>query len=160
MNNMILFWSVNGSYGYFSNWFRCNITDKNGIKYTSTEQYFMYQKAILFNDLEVAEKILKESNQAKIKALGREVKNFVSSVWDDNKYRIMVDANRYKFSQSPDLKDLLLATRDSELVEASPYDKIWGIGLSPSDIKALDKISWRGQNLLGKALMEVRSELK
>lgn len=118
----------------------------------------MYQKALLFNDFEIAEQILNETDVRQIKALGREVKDFDENWWNQHKESFMYDACYAKFSQNDRLKDFLLGTGNSEIVEASPVDSIWGIGFS-SD-KAMENIDKWGQNLLGKVLMKVREELR
>ena len=92
--------------------------------------------------------------------LGRKVRGFDQRVWDRFKYAIVLGGNWCKFSQNRDLREFLLSTGDSVLVEASPYDSIWGIRLSSSSPGAQDPMKWRGQNLLGFALMEVRDELR
>ena len=93
------------------------------------------------------------------KRLGRTVANFNQSVWDSNCEVIMIRANRLKYSQNPELKQRLVNTGNKEIVEASPYDKIWGIGLNPYDPNVEDKTKWKGENKLGKCLMIVRDEL-
>ena len=118
----------------------------------------MFQKALLFNDFEIANQILNEIDVRKIKALGRKVKNFNNELWDIHKENFMYNACYAKFSQNDRLKDFLLSTGNCEIVEASPVDNIWGIGFS-SD-KAMENIGKWGQNLLGKTLMKVRAILK
>ena len=95
-----------------------------------------------------------------IKALGRKVRGFDQKVWDKFKYAIVLNGNWCKFSQNRNLREFLLSTGDSVLAEASPYDNIWGIRLSANSLEAQDPMKWRGQNLLGFALMEVRDELR
>lgn len=128
--------------------------------YFCMEQYMMAAKAKLFEDQEILEQILKCDDPKQIKALGRKVKGFDQKVWDDFKYAIVLNGNWCKFSQNQPLREFLLSTGDDVLVEASPYDGIWGIRLSASAPKAEDPQKWRGQNLLGFALMEVRDELR
>ena len=147
-----------------SNWFKCHFTVEHKGKelhFFNSEQYFMWVKAITFGDEEVAEKILQNGKNPKTaKALGREVKNYDDKVWNEKRYQVMVDANLYKYSQNEELKELLLnkELEGKHYVEASPLDKIWGIGVGETE--ALDDESnWRGQNLLGKALDEVRDKL-
>lgn len=118
----------------------------------------MYQKALLFNDFEVAEQILNETDVRKIKALGRKVKDFDNELWDKHKESFMFNACYAKFSQNDKLKNFLLSTGTCEIIEASPVDNIWGIGFS-SD-KAMENIDKWGQNLLGETLMKVRAVLK
>mgnify|MGYP000969430413 FL=1 len=140
-----------------SNFYPCEF-EFNDKMFNFSEQCFMYQKALLFNDFEIAEQILNETDVRKIKALGRKVKDFDNELWDKHKEDFMFNACYAKFSQDNKLKDFLLNTGNSEIVEASPVDNIWGIGFS-SD-KAMENVDKWGQNLLGKVLMEVREELR
>ena len=128
--------------------------------YLCMEQYMMASKAQLFGDEERRKEILECSVPKQIKALGRKVRGFDQKVWDRLKYAIVLSGNWCKFSQNRDLREFLLSTGDSVLAEASPYDNIWGIGLSASSPEMQDPQKWRGQNLLGFALMEVRDELR
>jgi hypothetical protein len=132
--------------------------DENIREYSNAEQYMMAQKALLFGDIRIFNLILKTTEPRVIKNLGRQVKNFDNKVWDKHKYDIVVKCNQYKFSQNPSLQKLLIDTGNLILVEASPFDKVWGIGFDAET--ALDNIDKWGENLLGKALMEVRSKLK
>jgi hypothetical protein len=117
----------------------------------------MYQKALLFNDNRTAQLILEEKSPKKQKSLGRRVKNFDEKVW--NKYRSMIvlNANMYKFSSDNKLKEILLSTKNEEIFEASPFDPIWGIGISKEDAES--GIPHKGENLLGKCLENVRHSL-
>ena len=144
----------------FSQWYSCKFTDSNSINYTSSEQYMMYKKAILFNDLGIANKILSASNPKLIKIYGRQVKNFDETLWKKNRENIVYQGNLYKFTQNNLLKKIMLDTKDKILVEASPYDKIWGIGMCKTHKDINDKSKWKGLNLLGKCLMKVRSSIK
>lgn len=151
---MIYFWKTSDRYGTFSQWYKSDFTDIDGIKYNCAEQFMMYQKAILFGDNDVATEILNESNPKNIKALGRKIKNFNQQEWNKNKFEIVIAGNFYKFTQNNILRDILLNTKDEIIAEASPLDKIWGIGI---DEKAAESgAGWKGENLLGKALMVVR----
>ena len=132
----------------------------DGVKFHTAEQFMMAQKAILFNDREVYEEIMAADNPREYKKLGRKIRNFDPVVWDSKKFEIVVEGNKAKFSQNEDLKQYLLSTGSSFLVEASPYDKIWGIGLYPSQAAKGTVEDWKGQNLLGAALMEVRDWLR
>ena len=120
----------------------------------------MAAKAELFDDKEIRKEILACSDPKQIKALGRKVRGFDQKVWDKFKYAIVLLGNWHKFSQNRKLREFLFSTGDSVLVEASPYDAIWGIRLAASSPEAQDPMKWRGQNLLGFALMEVRDELR
>ena len=132
----------------------------DGIKYHTAEQYMMAQKALLFNDTEVYHEIMSADNPRDYKKLGRKIRNFDGKVWDTKKYEIVVEGNKAKFSQTPEFKEFLLSTGDAILVEASPYDRIWGIGLYPAQAAKGTVDQWRGLYLLGCALMEVRDWLR
>lgn len=142
----------------FSQWYKSDFSE-GSIKFTSAEQYMMYRKALLFGDIASSEKILATNNPKAIKAIGRLIKAFNEDVWDNHKYQIVVRGNLLKFSQNMKLKEALLKTGDKILVEGSPYDRIWGVGLKWDDPEILNESNWRGFNLLGKALMEVRDLL-
>jgi hypothetical protein len=120
----------------------------------------MWEKAVFFGDMTIAALILKTPSPSQCKKLGRIVLNFKAEVWLREGYAIMIAINMAKFSQNLKLKAILLSTEDKILVEASPYDTIWGIGLYHGDDKVLDEKNWKGQNLLGKALMCVRDEIR
>lgn len=143
----------------FSQWFPCRF-QANGIVYKTAEHYMMASKAMLFDDHEILEEILKAESPNEAKSLGRKVKNFDPQVWDEHKYEIVMQANILKFAQNQELKDFLLLTGDRIIVEASPYDRIWGIGMLESDHRSKNPMLWNGENLLGFALMEVRDVLK
>jgi ribA/ribD-fused uncharacterized protein len=131
--------------------------DDNGKKYLTTEHWMMAQKALLFNDKEIYKEIMKTESPSQVRNLGRKVKNFDPEIWDENKYNIVVQGNRYKFNQNKDLKEWLMSTYGQTLVEASPHDRIWGIGYEEKN--AANNFSKWGENLLGKALMVVRQEI-
>jgi ribA/ribD-fused uncharacterized protein len=150
----VFFWG-----GEFSNWFASYFKYKDH-EFFNSEQAFMWEKAEFFGDSDIAEQILKTSNPKDAKALGRKVRGFDAERWIVDSYIFMVAVNYAKYSQNPRLRDKLLATDDKTLVEASPYDKIWGIGLSEDDDRCLDEHQWQGMNLLGKALIQVRKQLK
>lgn len=156
----IPFWKAGRSIdpGIFCQWFICKFHDDEHT-YVCTEQYMMYQKAKLFNDTVTSEKILREKNPAKMKALGREIKNFSDAVWNKNKFSIVYTGNFLKFSQNPELKKYLKSTGNAILVETSPYDTVWGIGMSADNDNINIPESWKGQNLLGFALMQVRDDI-
>jgi ribA/ribD-fused uncharacterized protein len=130
-----------------------------GKRFTCAEQYMMYGKAVLFGDQEVAERILASASPKTHKALGRKVRGFDEQRWKRERERIVYEGNRAKFTQNADLLQVLLATAGTELVEASPLDRIWGVGLSAEDPRIQNPSQWRGQNLLGKVLTRLRDEL-
>lgn len=138
-----------------SQWYPCKFK-VDDITYTSAEQYMMAEKAKLFKDEEIRTEILNTSDPRKCKSLGRKVKHFDKDVWNKNKIRIVNKGNKEKFMQNDALKQFLISTGDKVLVEASPTDRIWGIGLGKNNPDALDPTKWRGKNLLGFALMNVR----
>lgn len=146
-------------YGFLSNWYLSEFC-LGGITFSSMEQYMMYQKAVLFNDMKIAGKILETSDVAEIKALGRAVAQYVESVWAGRRQIIVYRGLTEKFRQNPDLRNRLVATGEAVLAECAVKDRIWGIGLSMKDRRRFDMSEWQGQNLLGYALMEVRSEIR
>ena len=156
---IIYFYGHNEHYQYacLSNFYPSQFTDVDNIKYHCSEQYLMACKAFIMNDLNTMERIMHTNNPYQCKKLGRQVKNWNQELWDQNKCDIMFDALYYKFSQNDDIRQKLLSTGNSTLAEASPRDRIWGIGLNISD--AQSGKDWRGQNLLGKTLMRVRENL-
>jgi len=141
-----------------SQWFAASF-EIEGIIYPTAEHWMMASKAKLFGDDETLQQILDSADPKTAKALGRNVKNFDESVWKTNCRRFVTEGNSAKFGQNEALKAFLLGTEDQVLVEASPYDTIWGIGLKATDSKAKHPDTWQGQNLLGFALMDVRAEL-
>ena len=149
----VYFWRNNTP---FSNFYRKPFTYK-GYQLKFSEQGFMLEKALLF-DPSMIDKIVNANQPNQAKQYGREIKHYNDRIWSNRRYQVMVDVLRIKF-QDPELKEILLQTGDRIIVEASPYDKIWGVGLEENDPRILNERNWRGQNLLGKALMEVRQSL-
>jgi len=143
--------------GIFSQWFYIDI-DIDGVTYNCAEQYMMAMKAKLFNDTASLQKIMSSDNPMDQKAYGRAVKNFDPAVWNHLAKGFVYKANLAKFSGV--LKQYLLDTEDREIVEASPTDKIWGIGLGMNNLDILDKSKWQGTNWLGECIMDVRKTLK
>jgi ribA/ribD-fused uncharacterized protein len=154
----------------FSNWYstkdiKSQFIDKiTGLTWNNTEEAFMFYKARFFGDSETVNKICFHSNERKhpseVKFLGRQVKNYNDKDWSCVRLGYMTYVNYLKFTQNDDFKKALLDTGDRILVEASPVDKVWGVGLAEKDDLILDEKNWMGQNLLGKALMEVRELVK
>ena len=142
-----------------SQWYDCRF-EADGVRYRTAEQYMMAQKAALMGDRAAFERIMAADNPADCKALGREVTPFDSALWDRSKYGIVLRGNLAKFSQNPALFAYLDSTGDSVLVEASPYDGVWGVKRAIDDPRILDPGQWLGENLLGFALMEARDLLR
>lgn len=161
----IFFWGHTPSYdgsvtkACFSQWFSCRFS-ADGIEYSTAEQYMMSQKALLFGDTKIYEEIMNADHPKQFKALGRKISGFDEAIWNKHKCGIVIKGNLAKFSQNPELKSFLLNTKERILVEASPYDKIWGIGMSSDDPKCENPEMWNGENLLGFCLMEVRDLLR
>ncbi len=155
---IIYFWKPNEAYGFLSNWHYAPFTldDK---KFINSEQYFMWSKLQLFDptNKELENTLLTTINSSIMKNIGRNIKNFNQDIWDKNKYNIMKKALMAKFTQNKELHTLLLKTKTYKLVEASPYDKVWGIGIDKK--AAMNGIKYQGENLLGKVLMEIREAL-
>ncbi len=152
------FWHEYDKNGCFSNWYESKFT-VDGLEYFCVEQYMMSQKALLFGDIATNARILGARTPKDCKSLGRQVSPFDSAIWDKKKYEIIKTGLRAKFSQNEELRKALLDTGDSILAEASPFDGIWGIKLDASQAEKIPPSEWPGENLLGKALMEIREEL-
>lgn len=158
-NGYVCFWKPGDTDGIFSNW-AATPFENNGDRYPTSEHYMMAAKARLMGDEKTRQQILVATNPAVVKKLGQQVKPWNERMWIDNRCRIMYEACMAKFSSSAALKAKLLATGDKVLVEASPLDKIWGVGLIGSDPKSKNPREWKGLNLLGKVLMKVREDLR
>lgn len=142
-----------------SQWFsRAFVAD--GIRYPTAEHFMMAEKARLFDDAEALAKILASSTPAEAKASGRTVRGYDDDAWGRARFDAVVRGNVAKFGQHEDLRAFLLRTGDRVLVEASPRDRIWGIGMGASNPDARVPARWRGRNLLGFALMETRACLR
>lgn len=141
-----------------SQWYKCRFT-VDGTEYSCAEQYMMAEKARLFGDPENLGKILEAKHPKEMKAYGRAVQNFSEETWNRACYGIVKAGNLAKFSQNPPLWEYLRASKGQILVEASPRDRIWGIGMGKSNPDAENPAKWRGTNLLGFALTEVRDQL-
>ena len=145
-------------YGGFSHWHHANMLDDEGNKFPTVEHYMMYHKAKLFSDKGVAKDILSMQTPDEAKAAGRRVQAFDEELWIAHREQIVFDGNFLKFTQHKQLKALLLSTGKKLLVEASPEDRLWGIGYSAADA-AQHRDEW-GQNLCGKAIGRVREKLQ
>lgn len=144
--------------GPFSQWHICKFKLDN-VEYNCAEQWMMASKARFFKDDLSLRKILKANDPREQKRLGREVANFIEDKWNGVARDVVYRGNEAKFIQNPKLKEVLLKTKGTTLVEASPYDQVWGIGLRESDPRALDRKTWKGKNWLGQVLTALRDEL-
>lgn len=144
--------------GCLSQWWSANF-EIDGFKYFSAEHYMMAEKARLFNDKTNLDKIINSKSPAQAKQFGREVLGFNEELWCENRFQIVVKGNLAKFEQNTELMQFLLSTKNRILVEASPVDNIWGIGLAKDNEHVQNPLKWKGLNLLGFALMEVRDIL-
>jgi len=142
----------------FSQWFDAPFV-LDGQRYPTAEHYMMAEKARLFRDDAALAQVLSAANPGAAKSAGRKVKGFDEALWLEHRFDIVVRANRAKFEQNKAMAKFLLQTGDQVLVEASPVDAIWGIGMAASDERAGDPTEWQGLNLLGFALMRVRADL-
>jgi len=164
-NKFLFFWghqpNKDGSISNtcFSQWWLSSFEVDN-VTYKTAEHWMMAKKAELFKDVKILEKILQAKSPAEAKKFGREVKNYNETLWLAARFDIVKEGNYHKFSQHPELKTFLLNTNDRVIVEASPVDAIWGIGMAGDHKDVLNPAKWKGLNLLDFALMEVRDELK
>lgn len=155
MEKFTFFWHTASP---FSQWHPADFI-VNGLQYTSAEQYMMHQKALLFGDLKIAERIMSTNSASVQKKLGRQVKGFDQTVWEAECQRIVYEGNQAKFTQNEELLAALLATRGTTLVEASPDDRIWGVGLAEDNPRIRNRSTWRGTNWLGEILTRLREEI-
>ncbi len=145
-------------YGFLSNWYPSPF-ELDGIRFSSAEQYIMYQKCMIFGDEESAKKILNTEDTREQQTLGRDASGYVSKVWAGVRQLVALRGLMAKFEQNEDLREKLLATGDAVLVECARTDKIWACGIRLDDERRFDAESWSGENILGFALMEVRRRL-
>ncbi|WP_190201649.1 NADAR family protein [Streptomyces djakartensis] len=132
----------------------------DGVEYATAEHWMMAGKARLFEDPVAERAVLAAAHPAEAKRAGRLVRGFDEEIWERERFRIVVEGSVHKFAAHPELRGFLLSTGDRVLVEASPVDRVWGIGLAADDEAASDPARWRGPNLLGFALMEARERLR
>ena len=142
----------------FSQWYQAPFTSDN-CHFQTAEHYMMFAKAMLFDDKKSANKVLAAQSPGEAKAIGRTVANFNDQVWQQHRFEIVINANLAKFRAHNELANFLINTNDRVIVEASPVDSIWGIGMAQDNPKIEQPEHWRGLNLLGYALMEVRERL-
>jgi ribA/ribD-fused uncharacterized protein len=152
--DFILFWG-----GTYSQWIPSEF-EIDGEWYNTAEQYMMAKKALLFKDFDAHSEIMLEKQPALQKAIGKTVKGFDKVTWETYCRKYVYDANYAKFTQNPKMYDELMRSGTKEIVEASPEDKIWGIGLHSTNPLAWDKATWQGTNWLGEAIMQVRETLR
>lgn len=157
--SFVFFWKLHHKNEEFSNWYPREFVIE-GIRYNCVEQYMMAKKAMLFGDVTIYQQIMQTEDPGKCKDLGKLVRGFDPATWDSCKYEIVYNGNYAKFTQHPDLMAKLKATGDAVMAEASPQDRIWGIGMDAYDPDAGDPQKWKGENLLGKILMEIREHNK
>jgi ribA/ribD-fused uncharacterized protein len=161
----LFFWGHTPSFGEttgkccLSQWYDSPF-QVEGVLYKTAEHWMMAKKALLFEDNVMYDRIIAATKPGEAKELGKLVANFDDATWSAHKYSIVMEGNQHKFSRHNDLKQFLLNTYDRVLVEASPLDRIWGIGLAEDHPSASHADQWKGENLLGFALMEVRDSLK
>jgi ribA/ribD-fused uncharacterized protein len=153
-NGLVLFWG-----GWPSNWEPSQFTI-DGVEYNCVEQYMMAKKAQLFQDEEIYKKIMSSRYPKAQKEFGGKVRNYDDEKWSAVRYKVVLEATIEKYKQNPVLLERLLATGSAQFVEASPFDKIWGVGLTDDDPRILDPKKWNGQNLLGKAITEAREHIR
>lgn len=151
--NYTFFWETSSP---FSQWHPSHFNDSTGTQFKTAEQYMMYHKALLFKDFVSAQQILKANHPSEQKELGDTVLNVDEALWANQREAIVYQANKLKFMQNGSLLKALLETAGTELVAASPDDCIWGIGWRASDPEAQDPSQWRGLNLLGQTLTQLR----
>ncbi len=147
------FWS-----GIFSNWYPSKFI-VDGIEFNCGEQYMMYMKAMRFGDIETAREILNTTSPKEQKVLGRKVKNYDENIWAAERFKIVKEGLKEKFLQNPKLKEYLFKYKYFIIVEASPVDRVWGIGYHKDNPKIFEEKDKWGQNLLGKILMEIAKEI-
>lgn len=158
MREIICFHNPNEEYGWLSNWYLSDFKIDD-VSFSSMEQYMMYEKAVAFEDFNIAEKILETQNVGMIKQYGRQVGNYNDVVWNGIRQIVVYKGLVAKFSQNEMLRENLKKTGTAILAEAAVRDRVWGIGWSMNDPNRFDMNQWKGQNLLGFALMQVRKQL-
>ena len=152
---VIGFHNPDEKYGFLSNWYLSHFTVQ-GTEFSSMEQYMMYQKAVCFYDEGIVSRIMKTDDVAEIKWLGRAVNGYDDHVWNGIRQIVVYEG---LMAQNQELKEQLMDTGGAILAECAVRDRIWGIGLSMTDPDRFDRSKWKGQNLLGYALMMVRDRL-
>lgn len=141
-----------------SQWFPAGF-ENGGCRYPTAEHYMMAEKARMFNDAEIEDRVLASIDPAAAKKLGRQIANFDDELWQERSFDIVVRGNVAKFSQNESLRQFLIGTGPRILVEASPNDRVWGIGIDAKQPDARNPIKWQGTNKLGFALMVARDKI-
>jgi ribA/ribD-fused uncharacterized protein len=160
-SNVIFFWGhKNGPFACFSNWYPLSFVDEHGHRFANSEVAMMRAKAKLFDDERAGAELLGVSDPKKAKAIGRRVRGFDDEIWHANARRLVVEILMLKFGQNAEARNVLLSTGDRLLAEASPYDRLWGIGLSADAAKGIPEAEWPGTNWLGEVLVHVRARLR
>lgn len=144
--------------GCLSQWWPAPFTAE-GVEYATAEHWMMARKARLFGDVEAERRVIAATSPRQAKSAGRAVRGFDQQVWERERFAIVVEGSVRKFGHQGELREYLLGTSSRVLVEASPLDKVWGVGLAADDPRLRDPAQWRGLNLLGFALMEARTRL-
>lgn len=157
--NVVTFYHEYEKNGYLSNWHESPF-EFRGITFPTGEHWMMWHKAHLFRDRETADRILEATSLDEVKKLGRQVKPYVDSAWEEARVPVMRVGLRHKFAQNERLANELLSTGSTVLAEAAPKDRTWGVGIAKGDPKLDDPLNWHGRNLLGITLMNVRSDLR
>ncbi len=160
---LLPFWGHTGPQGQvgpyvLSQWYPAPF-DVEGVRYATAEHWMMAEKARIFGDHAARDRVVASAHPAEAKAIGREVRGFDDALWASHRFDVVVSGSVAKFGQHPDLRAYLLATGDKVLVEASPRDTVWGVGLGKDNPAVQDPRTWRGANLLGFALMAARKIL-
>lgn len=159
MTDLVCFHNPDEENGYLSNWHPSRFA-VGGVGFSSMEQFMMYRKAVCFHDARIAARILETADVARIKELGRLVSGYDENHWNGIRQIVVYEGLTAKFLQDEDLKGRLKATGTATLAECAARDRIWGIGLSMGNPDRHDRSKWRGQNLLGYALMMVREKIQ
>ncbi len=142
----------------FSQWYRSSFV-VDGVTFKTAEHYMMWKKAMFFSDIEAAEEVLHTDHPRDVKAIGRRVKNFNNRKWAEVCKEFVYKGNYEKFTQNKELLKQLMNTGNTTLVEASPYDKIWGIGMDEETARKTPESKWNGTNWLGEILTKLRDHL-
>lgn len=156
---VVLFWKPSDKNGALSNWSKHSIS-ADGLVFKTAEHYMMYHKATIMGDSDSATRVLASPSPYEAKRIGRQVRNWDEARWASERERVMLEGLWLKASQHKEIKQLLMESGDCILAEASPFDRIWGIGLAAHDKAAACPGEWKGLNLLGNTWMKVRDAIR